>query len=104
MSEYARHTYGDWCRHDNQDRVGIIRKDVDEKYPWSRTFLVEWNNGQRETMEYQDVNLITEYEYFKVIDPTLCGADLPKNEKRECFFDGKLRHFPVLNIDTEDYF
>lgn len=94
----AKHTYEDWVRHCETGNVGIIVTGS-----LKTNFTVKWN-GEVECKKCSmfDFDLITEYEYYKVVDPKRCGRDLPKRELKECFFTNRDRFFPEL--PPEDFF
>lgn len=107
----ALHRYGEWCRHSENGMVGIIVDEKPYKSEFTKdtlglrtTYVISWHNGKRQNARYFEADLITEYEYFKVVDPSRCNNDFPVNEPRECYFTGTIRRFRTMPKDNEDLF
>lgn len=96
----AKHTYEDWVRHCETGNVGIIITGS-----LKTNFTIKWY-GEIECRKNSvyDFDFITEYEYYKVVDPKRCGTDIRVIIPSECLFTGKMIKFPEISKPSEDFF
>lgn len=89
----ARHSFEDWVRDCGSKEVGIIVSGDIKK-----GFIIKYHGVKSNIrQEFDDFDLITEYEYCKVADPKRCGDDLPGIvEPQECLFTGKMVRFSYM--------
>ena len=100
----AKHTYDNWVIDPDTGEVGIIQADM----PKMRV-QVKWQNGKITEGPFC-YDLITEYEFYKIIDPKRCGADLPdliaafREGMQEDFFTGGVYRNSIVKQKKEDFF
>lgn len=68
----ARHTYGDWIRHDTSGKVAVICPGDMKNY----VVNVQYADGNIEAMTIFDYSLITEWDYYSKVDPSRCGEPI----------------------------
>lgn len=102
----TRHTYEDWIRH----KCGLVAvlADADLRNYVAR---IKFHDGKIIECSIFDYDLITEYEYWKQIDATKCGEDIPDlvaaykiNAPEDFFTGGYYRNSIMQKPKGEDFF
>lgn len=102
--EMARHTYDNWVRDHDTGAVGVIIQDLPKRY-----VMVQWFNGPTTVGPFM-YDLITEYEYCRVVNPKRCGLDIPeliaamREGAQEDYFTGGLWRNSMVKKQQEDFF
>lgn len=102
----ARHTYEDWIRH-KCGSVGVLTDTDLHNY----VAKIKFHDGKMIQCSIFDYDFITEYEYWKRVDPTNCGADIPElmasykiNAPMDYFTGGYYRNSIMQKPKNEDFF
>lgn len=105
----ARHAFENWVRDPETMSVGIIQEDLPSKFKLFPRVAVQWQDGKVTEGPFC-YDLITEYEYFKVVNPKRCGADILELiaamhvEAQEDWFTGGLWRRTIVKTKEEDLF